>query len=55
MITKEEVLDVQKQWSDGLLKIVAKHQNKEILHLKHLVLLMNFMPMVMERFCLSQL
>ena len=29
MITKEEVLDVQKQWSDGLLKIVAKHQNNE--------------------------
>jgi hypothetical protein len=27
MITKEEVLDVQKQWSDGLLKIVKKHQN----------------------------
>ena len=29
MITKEEVLDVQKQWSGGLLKIVEKHQNNE--------------------------
>ncbi len=29
MITKQEVLDVQKKWSDGLLKIVAKHQNNE--------------------------
>ena len=29
MITKEEVLDVQRQWSDGLLKIVEKHRNNE--------------------------
>ena len=29
MITKEEVLDIQKQWSDGLLKIVAKHQENQ--------------------------
>tara|TARA_B100001758_G_scaffold243167_1_gene252554 strand:+ start:11684 stop:12145 length:462 start_codon:yes stop_codon:yes gene_type:complete len=30
MITKEEVLDIQKQWSDGLLKIVSKyHENQD--------------------------
>ena len=29
MITKEEVLDIQKQWSDGLLKIVSKHQENK--------------------------
>ena len=29
MITKEEVLDIQKQWSDGFLKIVTKHQENQ--------------------------
>ncbi|MFQ3332789.1 MAG: hypothetical protein ACI84S_000010 [Thalassomonas sp.] len=29
MITKQEVLKAQKKWSDGLLKIVEKHQNNK--------------------------
>ena len=29
MITKKEVLKAQKKWSDGLLKIVEKHQNNK--------------------------
>ena len=29
MITENEVIDTQKSWSDGLLKIVSKHKNNE--------------------------
>ena len=32
MITKKEVLNVQKKWSEGLLKIVEKHKNNSDYH-----------------------